>query len=77
MIKMSYRLPELPPEAFLKEEGGDDVDFYAPARLVTHIDEAAKRVPSTTARAEIEAPPLGSVNRVSPVAASEARKLPA
>ncbi len=35
------RLPELPPDAFLKEDGGDDAAFYAPARLVTHIDEAA------------------------------------
>ena len=38
---MSDRLPELPPGAFHKEDGGDDADFYAPARLVTHIDEAA------------------------------------
>ena len=35
------RLPELPPDAFLKEDGGDDAAFYTPARLVTHIDEAA------------------------------------
>ena len=40
---MSDRLPELPPDAFLKQDGGDDADFYAPARLVTHIDEAATR----------------------------------
>jgi SAM-dependent methyltransferase len=33
--------PELPPGAFAKEDAGDDADFYAPARLVTHIDEAA------------------------------------
>ena len=38
---MSERLPELPPGAFRKEDGGDDGDFYAPARLVTHIDETA------------------------------------
>ena len=38
---MSGRLPELPPGAFRKEDGGDDADFYAPTRLVTHIDEAA------------------------------------
>ena len=38
---MSNRLPELPPDAFLKEDGGDDAAFYAPARLVTHIDDAA------------------------------------
>lgn len=41
MAEMSNPLPELPPDAFLKEDGGDDADFYAPARLVTHIDEAA------------------------------------
>ena len=41
MTVMDARLPELPPEAFLKEDCGDDGDFYAPARLVTHIDEAA------------------------------------
>ena len=41
MAEATDRLPELPPEAFRKEDGGDDADFYAPARLVTHIDEAA------------------------------------
>ena len=40
---MIDRLPELPSGAFLKEDGGDDADFYAPARLVTHIDGAATR----------------------------------
>jgi len=34
-------LPDLPAEAFAKEDAGDDADFYAPARLVTHIDEQA------------------------------------
>jgi hypothetical protein len=34
-------LPELPATAFLKEDGGDDLDFYATPRLVTHIDERA------------------------------------
>ena len=43
MAGMSDHLPELPPGAFLKEDGGDDADFYAPARLVTHIDGAATR----------------------------------
>ena len=38
---MSDRLPELPPGAFRKEDGGDDAEFYSPTRLVTHIDEAA------------------------------------
>jgi SAM-dependent methyltransferase len=31
----------LPPEAFAKHDGGADLDFYAPPRLVTHIDEVA------------------------------------
>ena len=34
-------LPELPAAAFAKQDGGDDLDFYAPPRLVTHIDEGA------------------------------------
>ena len=41
MAGMSNSLPELPPDAFLKEDGGDDTQFYAPARLVTHIDKPA------------------------------------
>ena len=43
MAGMIDHLPELPPGAFLKEDGGDDADFYAPARMVTHIDGAATR----------------------------------
>ena len=43
MAKMSDLLTELLPGAFLKEDGGDDAGFCAPARLVTHIDEAATR----------------------------------
>ena len=34
-------LPELPAGAFAKHYSGDDLAFYAPARLVTHIDEGA------------------------------------
>ncbi|MGE0386813.1 MAG: class I SAM-dependent methyltransferase [Gammaproteobacteria bacterium] len=33
--------PELPPEAFGKEDQTDDEIFYLPPRLVTHIDDAA------------------------------------
>src|SRR5271166_6268604 len=33
--------PELPPGAFARLDGGDDADFYAQARLVTHIDDDA------------------------------------
>lgn len=32
---------DLPPGAFNKEDDGDDLAFYAPPRLVTHIDEGA------------------------------------
>ena len=38
---MSGALPELPSAAFDKQDGGDDLTFYAPPRLVTHIDEGA------------------------------------
>lgn len=34
-------LPELPPQAFDKEDIGADLDFYAFPRLVHHIDEGA------------------------------------
>jgi SAM-dependent methyltransferase len=34
-------LPELPPGAFAKQDSGDDLAFYVPPRLVTHIDEGA------------------------------------
>lgn len=34
-------LPELPPGAFARQDDGDDLDFYADPRLVTHIDEDA------------------------------------
>lgn len=33
--------PELPADAFSRIDEGDDLVFYAPPRLVTHIDEAA------------------------------------
>lgn len=36
-------LPELPPRAFDKQDPGDDLAFYAPPRLVTHIDAGATR----------------------------------
>jgi hypothetical protein len=34
-------LSQLPPGAFEKEDPGDDADFYAEARLTTHIDDPA------------------------------------
>jgi len=38
---MNEELPELPPEAFLKEDTSADPLFYAQPRFVTHIDESA------------------------------------
>jgi hypothetical protein len=38
---MNEDLPELPPEAFLKEDTSPDPLFYAQPRFVTHIDESA------------------------------------
>ena len=37
----SAPFPDFPPEAFAKQDTGDDLAFYAPPRLVTHIDEGA------------------------------------
>jgi hypothetical protein len=33
--------PDFPPGAFARVDEGDDLIFYAPPRLVTHIDESA------------------------------------
>ena len=52
---LSDHLPELPPSAFLKEDGGDDAAFYGPARLVTHIDEPATRALTAYYRAILPA----------------------
>lgn len=51
--------PELPPDAFHKQDRSDDADFYAPAWLVTHIDEAATR--ALTAYYRVTLPPSGVV----------------
>jgi SAM-dependent methyltransferase len=32
---------DIPPQAFTKQDEGDDLAFYAPPRLVAHIDESA------------------------------------
>ena len=56
---MCERLPELPPGAFRKEDPGDDAAFYAPPRLVTHIDEDATR--ALTAFYRTTLPPGGVV----------------
>lgn len=34
-------MPEFPPHAFHKQDATPDLDFYAPPRLVHHIDEGA------------------------------------
>ncbi len=34
-------LPDLPAGAFARQDGGDDLAFYAPPRFVAHIDEGA------------------------------------
>jgi SAM-dependent methyltransferase len=38
---MNDEIPELPPEAFLKEDTSPDPQFYRQPRFVTHIDEGA------------------------------------
>ncbi len=38
---MPQHLPELPSGAFRRIDDGDDLAFYAPPRLVSHIDEGA------------------------------------
>lgn len=38
---MAATLPQFPPGAFDRIDDGDDAEFYAPARLVTHIDNGA------------------------------------
>ena len=55
MAGMSDRLPELPPDAFLKDDRGDDAAFYGPARLVTHIDEGATQALTAYYRATLPA----------------------
>ncbi len=57
MEEMNSRMPELPPDAFRKDDEADDAAFYAPARLVTHIDEAATRALTACYRAIL--PPGG------------------
>lgn len=49
----------LPPDAFAKEDDGDDAAFYAQARLKTHIDDAA--IAALTAFYRLVLPPGGSL----------------
>ena len=39
--QMTAAAPDFPPNAFTRVDEGDDADFYAPPRLVTHIDDNA------------------------------------
>ena len=55
MSGRSEHLPELPSDAFLKEDGSEDGEFYASARLVTHIDKAATRALTAYYRAALPA----------------------
>lgn len=48
-------LPELPAGAFAKQDAGDDLAFYAPPRLVTHIDEDAVAALTAWYRARLPA----------------------
>ncbi len=52
---LNDRLPELPPDAFRKEDASDDANFYAPARLVTHLDEPATQALTAYYRATLPA----------------------
>lgn len=38
---MQNPAPDFPPNAFVRLDEGDDLEFYAPPRLVTHIDDNA------------------------------------
>ena len=50
---MDEPFPELPKSAFAKLDTGDDLAFYAPPRLVTHIDEGATAALTAFYRARI------------------------
>lgn len=50
---MNELFPELPKSAFAKLDTGDDLAFYAPPRLVTHIDEGATAALTSFYRARI------------------------
>lgn len=50
---------DLPADAFGRQDAGDDLRFYAPPRLVTHIDEGA--VAALAARYRAILPPGGEV----------------
>jgi hypothetical protein len=52
-------LPELPAGAFARQDESDDLAFYAPPRLVTHIDEPA--VAALSARYGALLPPGGRI----------------
>jgi SAM-dependent methyltransferase len=55
----AFSLADLPPWAFDKEDPGDDREFYAEARLVTHIDDGAIAALTGFYRARL--PPGGAI----------------
>jgi SAM-dependent methyltransferase len=55
----AFSLADLPPWAFDKEDAGNDLDFYAEARLVTHIDDGAIAALTQLYRALL--PPGGAI----------------
>jgi hypothetical protein len=55
----AFSLADLPPWAFDKEDPGEDRDFYAEARLVTHIDDGAIAALTGFYRAQL--PPGGVI----------------
>lgn len=56
---MAEDLPELPPEAFAKEDSSPDPLFYTSPRFVTHIDEGA--IAAVTALYRALFPPGGTI----------------
>lgn len=52
-MTIDNRLPELPEGALDKQDDGDDLAFYAPPRLVTHIDGGAVAALTSFYRATI------------------------
>ena len=55
LAEQMSNLPDLPAHAFDRVDDGDDLAFYAPARLVTHIDEGATAALTAFYRAAIPA----------------------
>lgn len=59
MLPLDNPFPELPADAFAKADPSPDIRFYAEARLVTHIDDAA--IAAVTSLYRELLPPGGTV----------------